>query len=285
MIKKAILVAFIAYLMHLTIVLCFSDSGGYIGQKDKNIITIERFLYSSNKYKYVCVGSSMTEKILSDSIPDFYNLGLLSCCAMDGLHFVNRLPHNKLPDYVYVEINTSISNEYNNDILDYFKSDFQNLARGYVVNLRDEFRPFTMFKYNVLRLLHNNSNTEIQTKIDTLALKRSISYLKEEGWIKWGKRLDYVECMDGFRMLKYEIDQLQSKGVNIVFFFVPMNREIENGPKFVSLKKIIKQFFPEDKYRYMPEDTTSYLTSDGIHLDGESAISYTQFFKNHILVE
>lgn len=283
MIKKSFLMAVVLFFAHLCIVIALPDAGGSMGQKDSNIVIVQRFLYTSKRYKYVCVGSSMAEKIISDSIPDFYNLGLLGSCALDGLHYVSMKPDDALPDIVYVEINNAHSNAFNTSLLSIFDSPLEGFLKSYIPNLREEYRPMTMLKSNMMKVLRKNMGKTAVSVVDTVVLRASVDYMKEDGWLKWGWHLDYRDCIEGFSMLKNYIDKLESRGVKVVFFMVPMNKEIERGPKISDLVRHVHSFFPDSVYHYMPVDSTCYPTSDGLHLDEMSAKAFTSFFKANMM--
>lgn len=281
MIKNSIVVAIVLFLIHLLIVIVVPDSGGIMGQKDSNIVVVQRYLYNKKHYKYVSVGSSMTEKIISDSIPDFYNLGLLSSCALDGIHYILMKPDDELPDIVYVEINNAHSNTLNLSLLKSFDSGVLSFLRCNIPSFRDEYKPVTMLKSNIINFFAKKETSFVE--VDTVTLKSAIEYMNKDGWLKWGYHLDYNGCIEGFCMLKNSIEELKARGVKVVFFMVPMNKVIEKGPKMSDLVRNVHLFFPDSIYCYMPVDSTEYPTSDGIHLDDSSARAFTSFFKNNIL--
>lgn len=280
LILKSALLAVVLFCFHYICASLCPSIKGYMGQRDKNVMVIDNYVYGHEHFDKVCVGSSMTEKIIADSIPGLYNLGLLACCAMDGLEFIAMKPKDELPKTVYVEMNNAHSNSLNKFLQEEYKPGFGSFLKGIFPNMRKEYAPVTMFKSACVKTLKGEGRNNI-VPVDTATLSRSIAYLKEDGWLKWGRHLDYEGCSIGFRMLKERLDILQARGVKIVFFWVPMNKTIEQGPRMSDLKAFIYKFFPASQYSYMPMDETAYPTSDGIHLDDMSARQFTMFFKSH----
>jgi hypothetical protein len=73
---------------------------------------------------------------------------------------------------------------------------------------------------------------------------------------------------------------LKSKGVNIVFFEMPLNPSLVELALSRSVRKRFYDFFPENENNYIKvPDCSGYITTDGLHLNDKEAALYTAYFK------
>ncbi len=77
-------------------------------------------------------------------------------------------------------------------------------------------------------------------------------------------------------------DYLTKKGVNVIFFEMPVNSHLINLPYAKITRNEVNKIFPEKLFRHIPQDTTKCVTSDGLHLTQNEALHFTKFFKLHV---
>ncbi|HXP49812.1 MAG TPA: hypothetical protein VN922_07665, partial [Bacteroidia bacterium] len=92
---------------------------------------------------------------------------------------------------------------------------------------------------------------------------------------------DSLEMSNQFETLKEYVDFLKSKGVNVIFFELPINRTIVNSNLSVQIRKTFYKVFPpkENNYIYLPPDYMDYLTGDGFHLTPTEFHKYSGYFR------
>jgi len=83
-----------------------------------------------------------------------------------------------------------------------------------------------------------------------------------------------------FKELKKQTQALESKGVKIVFFEIPLEKDLCDMPYSVKLRQSFYKYYPQDKYKYVYQpNCLEYNTSDGRHLTKSSAAKYTFYLK------
>jgi hypothetical protein len=66
----------------------------------------------------------------------------------------------------------------------------------------------------------------------------------------------------------------------ILFFEIPVNYQLNHLPKANLIRKTFYENFPESKYKYIPmPDSEQFITSDGVHLTQDEALTYTIYLK------
>ena len=60
---------------------------------------------------------------------------------------------------------------------------------------------------------------------------------------------------------------------------MPVNQEAYHLKELEQTRKMVRMAFPNSRYAYLPNDTTTYLTTDGLHLDYEGQQRYSHFIK------
>jgi hypothetical protein len=61
-----------------------------------------------------------------------------------------------------------------------------------------------------------------------------------------------------------------------------VNSTLTDLPKMQIIRNNVDKLFPSKTYNYIKSDSSSYETSDGIHLNRDEAIKYTSYFKSQI---
>ena len=75
------------------------------------------------------------------------------------------------------------------------------------------------------------------------------------------------------------LNEKGDKRPKFIFFEMPVNYKLTHLKMYDQIREAVRNDFPEDKYDYLPSDTSKYMTTDGQHLDFEGQQRYTHFFK------
>lgn len=253
-----------------------------------NLVKAQQFIYTKDTYSNVIVGSSLANKILSDSLPNTYNLSFDGLSIYDGLEILTHI--KKLPKNVFIETNVVLRTADTNFTSGLFLP-IQYYSKEYVKALRDDEQPIAIVGDQISWRVTN----KIITRFKSIFYSPPTSNNKPDGessvfqkmldiQVKdYSKIPDKLKITESFTKLKKYVSELQDKGVNVCFFEMPVNKELINLPSATIIKSKFLSDFPQTKYTYiMVPDSANYVTGDGLHLSNESAIIYTSYFKESI---
>jgi len=86
-----------------------------------------------------------------------------------------------------------------------------------------------------------------------------------------------------FVKLKSLIDGFKKENVGILFFEVPISKELENTASMLAVRRFFNEYFPRNEYQYIPRPVENhYVYSDGVHLSLGSALDYTLDLKKEL---
>jgi hypothetical protein len=63
---------------------------------------------------------------------------------------------------------------------------------------------------------------------------------------------------------------------------MPINHDLMKSKRTLKLRSNLKNMI-RSKVKYISLDTSKYITSDGVHLNTEESLKYSEFFKQQIL--
>lgn len=278
MIKKALITAFGLVLFHI---LFFpqpklADTAAQ-NQWQANTIRAQGFIYhKGDPIQNVIVGSSLARRFVETNLPGFYNLSFNGLSVCDGL---NILSHEKeLPRTVYVEMNVALRREDPSFAAGLY-SPVLYPVRKILPSLRDESQPAGILQrmienYKRFKQQKNGESTNNHALFEKLLKIQVASYSEMPSELLLIKR---------FTDLKRRVNELETRGVQIVFFEVPTNVKLYNLAKPKAIRDSFYRYFPLTKYKYIPlPDCNEYQTSDGSHLSHAEALKYTEYFKSQI---
>src|SRR5574344_159215 len=102
MIKKSLYSFIVLFLIHTLFVTIYPNLGFATNQWQDNIIKAQVYLYSDD-IDTAMVGSSLSARILKDSIPSVNSISFGGCSVEDGLSII--LSKKQKPKYILVETN------------------------------------------------------------------------------------------------------------------------------------------------------------------------------------
>lgn len=286
MIKKSLIafgVLFVSYSIYVGINHKLSSSQH---QWQTNLIKAQKYIYDeSDTIENVIIGSSLSCRLVMDSLPSFYNLSFHGQGVFDGLKIIKS--KKNLPENVFIETNELLRKE-NEEFTFSVISEIPYFLGKNFLALRAEKQPIPLFiehseGLNILRweirsltkrIANMEDSSGLSVKKEELfhkILKQKISVFSEEP--------DRVLLKEQLSLLLEYVHFLKSNGVRVCFFEMPVNSGLAGLPKMRIPREEIPKFFEKEKIEIFLQDSTQYETSDGIHLAGNEAIKYTSFFK------
>jgi len=258
-----------------------------IHQQEKNLIKLEHFVYDNQiKDKIVFVGSSLTDNIPTN-LTDFnaVNLGMSGGCAQTGLEII-KITKSR-PNLVFVEISDTIDRGINREFVSYFDNQLSYFSRLYLPMLRAQYRPVSIFVSYLQK--HKNSQADtLNIKDEETNKQSSLEKLIIQRIVDTNQRdLDDKEINlfnHQAQIIQNQILSLKNNGIRVILYRVPLDPSLDNTIRQQQIQKMLKSFFPENKYEWMPEfSTEDWQTYDGTHLKTESAKKYADYLKKTII--
>ncbi len=284
MIKKSLFIFLVIFTSYAIFVSIYSDNFTNISAHhwQENVNKAESFIYDENSvYSNIILGSSLSNRLIIDSLPNCFNLSFGGQSIFEGLAILTRI--DNLPKSVFIEMNIVLKEE--NE--DFIESLFSILyyPKKYLKVLRGKFQPITNFgdivntritkfilpKIIVLNVNNSKSNPNLFEKLLEIQVDRYNKIPKE-------KKME-----QNFNRLQTYVSSLEKKGVKIVFFEMPINYKLNNLPRAQIVRNAFFDKFPSNKYNFISiPSNENYITSDGLHLKPDEALKYTLFFKNQM---
>ncbi len=272
MIKKSIITFSVLFCIHLLFVYFNLGVGKATHQWQDNVIKAQKFFYDDYT-DTVIIGTSLSARIDGDSIPTIKSLAFSGCSVEDGLIII--LAKERKPHYVLVETNLFFKK--GNPQLFSNQTDYLLYKiKEFIPSLREQYQPVCLLSYALNKIRENDLKGKGEIKnVDIPLLNKYLERRQREEC----DTLNNEIISDRLCILKSYINILERQGVKFIFYEIPINKKLYDANSFSQTRVIVKEEFPDGKYKYLPSDTTSYLTTDGIHLDDRGARVYSHFFK------
>ena len=294
MVQKSIITGFIIFLVYALFISNYKTYSSSQNQNQDNLVKAQQYMFANNVPENVIVGTSLSCHLHTDSLKNFYNLSFNGSSIYDGLNVI--LKGNKLPEKVFIETNLYLNNK-----SEQLSSQLYNLYPYYTSKIIPVFRyenqPIGKLVFclnpigDKIVLHHNNFMKRVKEKIE---LQRNLSVIKKKDIYLnvFNQMLNLQtenfkelplknEIIFKLKELKVIVSKLKNKGVEVVFFEIPINTDLSKSIRAILLRGKLTHFFL-NKVRFIPLDTTKYITSDGLHLNGFESITYTKYFKGKI---
>lgn len=295
MIKKALLSFFIIFMTYTIIVTYVIDRHKFVSehQWQDNQIKAQEYLYSdTDSIKNIVVGSSLADRLIMGYLPDTYNLAMGGLGIFDGLQTITK--KGVYPKTVFIEMN-KVDRKASIDFTTSLNNPIMTFLRKYFISIRDGKQPTGFMAIPYGEKITAYGVYILQTAVHTVAGK--IVTPKEETKDKVDMvakvlpRLvedeshapNAAELEKDIENLKYYVEILEKNNVRVVFFEMPIQHELCGLNKPTAIRNQFYKTFSPDVYHYidMP-NCNDYSTTDGLHLDKQSAEKYTFFFKEEI---
>lgn len=281
MIKKTFLVVLVL-LTGYSLLVPVLPGGKSLTQWQSNIVKAQRFLLDNQgMYDHVLVGSSLANRINTDSLPGFFNLGLDGLSIYDGLAVINEA--TSLPGTIYLEMN-NVLRKTDERFIHAIRQDFWFDLKRRLPVLREEFKPMvvlvTYIQSCCLFQVPDQRKSREGKKEDKVLFDRVMSqHIQRNMKLPPGDLLS-----SNFTRLKKQVSGLQSRGTDFFFFIMPVDRRISELPRQRVVKQYGLYYFPESDYRWIfPLSGKEYKTTDGMHLNDRSSREFTAYFRKSVL--
>jgi len=263
-----------------------------------NVIKTQSFVYDRLDSEVVIVGSSLSNNLNHHYLPaSWFNIGLIGYSAYDGLEIIKR--SGAKPKAILIETNwlDRGPTPQNTDTL--FLPGLYSL-RKYLPALRESNRPINILIrpvfLKIAQLYREALKSEVSNPLNPKSSflsqpsNRSSQILREWNREKIFREalqreiITHSQAQDPKRLsnmaelLKSYVDYFQRHNVRLVFFEMPMDKALYNSIRTNSIRALLRKHFPSESYSYLPSvNWAEFVTADGLHLNGESAIRYTKF--------
>lgn len=269
MIKKSILSFFMLFIIHVIVIWLFPTLGMATNQWQDNMVKAQHFLYAEDT-DTAMVGTSLSARILPDSIPSIRSVAFGGCATEDGLRLILSKP--TLPHCVLIEANL-LFRKGNDELIDKMTKGVIPQLRRWIPSLRECNEPICLLSGLMIKAAGMNPQAATMS-VDMEQLRESIKRLVADD-----KPLSETELRQRTDIIKSLVMQLEQKGTKLIFFEMPVNQEAYHLKELEQTRKMVRMAFPNSRYAYLPNDTTTYLTTDGLHLDYEGQQRYSHFIK------
>jgi hypothetical protein len=256
----------------------------------ENVISAEKFMFDLDSVDHLIVGSSLARRIKVEGVPDYCNLSLSGQSVFDGLNILRN--KKKLPKKVFIEINVMVRDE-NSNYKEIVSSSILNTLKERSDVFRTDKHPLdyagekiakpivNALVYKVLYRLRDQITggtllkKETQTPKPNQALFGQLLAAQVESY---SEHLDTALMNERFAMLKRHVAFLESKGVRVFFFEMPVHHQLVHLTRASYLRDRVLREFPAHKLMKLPENLAMYQTTDGVHLTEQEAKMYTDYF-------
>jgi len=284
MIKKAVLLTAVLFFLYFIFLSFLAPTWwkGYGNKPQFGAITVENYLYHTIiSNKNVILGTSLSERIKSDSIKNTYNLSLSGLSVFDGLYILKL--KKEVPKCIFIEMN--LINLMSNPR---FKSHFSNPAltiKKHIVSFQEERQPLVILGNLINRQVvafHQKSRNNLNVS-DSNKIKIRIAKLVEMQKRKFSRAPSDSLLALRINQLAKELEQYEKKGMKIVFIEVPIYTGHKDLPFCNAIRNAFYTKFPKSNYAYIdvPENF-KVKTTDGLHLTPEEAKSYSSYLRKKI---
>jgi hypothetical protein len=283
MIRKNIFVAVILFITY-EFFLRVTDITWDTSQNDKsaNIISVQNLLYNYSKKELsedtVVIGTSVSRKLILDSMgKHFISVAFNAWNTYDGLELLRR--GGKKPACLLVETNYA-----KNQILP--------------PEISGNLDPLAYYSGKIFRSLQlRNQPAGLLIGWGKKLMKVRIEKLKEEkranvSLYQFNLRMNKEKMNESipdsvltrrFMVLRSLIEGFQKENIQVVFFEVPVNEELQHTTSMEQVREYFYTYFPKNEFRYIPSPPeNNYTYSDGVHLSQQSALRYSIYLKNEL---
>lgn len=237
-----------------------------------NVIKADEYLYNSKIPEAVILGSSLSSRIVTDSLPGYYNLAMYGMGVFDGMNIL--LKKKVIPHLIFIEVNYFYKPPNEN-----FKKIFGNSTMEFLKQklpvLRDENQPMGLSYGIIKNYLGGNKKIYGTHRLDTALFQAFLSVLK-----KAYSRPDTTSINKAVPELRAFVNELSKRGSEVYFFEMPINYELTMMPASKAIRDIIRKNFGKSVFIQIPGE--KFITMDGVHLGEQEALEYTQYLKGKL---
>lgn len=236
-------------------------------QWQENQIRAQRFLYEMSS-DTVIVGTSLSARILLDSLNGVSSCAFSAGVVEDGLRLI--LSKDVIPHFVLIETNYILRSS-NEELIKVNTQGPMPYLRNCFPILREQNAPICLigrcFMMGALAPAETVDMDRLHKNIKNRIIEDNTHFLIEK------------QMEERMQTIMFLVSKLEERGAKIVLFEMPLNDKLKPVRSNEQTRQAVIHMFPKDKYIYLPNDTSTYLTNDGEHLDAEGQRRYSHFLK------
>jgi len=295
MIKKAILVSIILLLIYEVLLqTCVIKTGITQNQRHSNTVIAEKFILNETEGSAILVGSSIGARLNQEELGDkIFNLSLGGLGVFDGMELIRKL--NRIPNQLLIEINVL-----KRGASEPFDSEFKYLEVKKISLKSKSFQSIYQpagivgewFGYSVIGKIFYKLKLKLLSS-DTFKKKEQKEsknqFVKVDSLIQEKLRKSIVETVDSLKIrnnilkLRNTIELIKPK--KIIFVQIPsgysVNHSLNNQFTIEELHKMVIKNTQIDFF--IPDSLDLYDTTDGVHLEFNSAKLFSKKMKMYLL--
>ena len=248
-------------------------------QQQSNTILAQRYLYDDVKYETLNISSTLSNRLDRDTLPaTIANLGFGGLGITDGLHIVERRGY--APPVVAIEMNVAFKQpdkSFHTSVL----TPVFYWMRKYVAVTRDEYQPIGVLKGWASARSEAKKKAFGKAPLAVAEHDAIFDKMLDLQREQRGKSPDAAALDEVMKEVKRLADALENKGTRIVLFEMPIHPDLAGMAEPVAIRATFSKYFPQDRYRWITSpDARGFNTTDGLHLDEESAARYTAYLRD-----
>jgi hypothetical protein len=291
MIKKILIVASFLFVGYTIFIYARKPSHISQNQWQANMVRMQDFQYGNYTAKYVVVGTSLANRVfLFDTPEDYYNLALDGGTIYDGLEIISK--KKTMPEWILIETNT-IANYAISDMVKTAHLPGLSVIKRYILPLQERYQPVSIITpllvkiYNSINSIfspvHHASDPPPRPGIadkNKSSSKPAVQNVPAVQSKTLNKSAENKELVTALTHLDGYIDYFKKNNVRIIFFEIPHDQSPQGAPPphVVQLRGAIRERYAPGTCDYIsiPEGE-KYETTDGLHLNNESAMRYRKY--------
>ena len=235
----------------------------------ENYATAQEYIYNNNdkKYNIVIVGSSMANRLIEKKLDDeIYNLSFAGSGVITCLNIL--IKSDKIPKKVLIESNI-IERRIDKEMIDRLFTPIVWKIKKYIPLLQEKYKPINIFLSYIFEVLGKTKKDTYRPKPNNeIFEKLLINNIDSNSVSK--NFLNNEEINELKKLIKY----LQARGVQIIFFRMPVDQKVANTHSYSERAIFLNKQFNGLLFMPMPVDQ-NYETSDGIHLTYQGAQKFS----------
>lgn len=252
----------------------------------ENTIKAERYLYDPTiQCDDVIVGSSMSFRLIMDSLPGFCNLSFSGLTIFDGIDVVKR--KRVFPKRLFIEMNV-LFKEKSEDLHNSVIASIPYHLKKWEPSLRNDKQPLTIVGSGLVSMrirLFGPTRQPGGGRVTALndddpLFQRMLSFHHSYYDLKPAPEEEERKMNE----LKIAIEELKKNGVEILFYELPVHSSLIQQEMPKAIRKTFASYFPPEEYVYipLPPDTSAYHTTDGMHFTVDEAHRYSGYMRRSI---
>jgi hypothetical protein len=250
-------------------------------QNQDNFVKAERYLFEERRAQSITiVGTSLSARLVMDSLPSCYNLSFGGMSLQDGLQIINHGTHR--PQVLLLETNFYYKNG-STDFLGSVLNPVNLFLKKHIQAFRADKQPIALLTDKIKRIIKgnkgnkSNSTERVQTNHAPFQERVFQDFIKE-----YSSSPDTALIETHLLQLKQKLVLLEKGGTRIIFFEMPLNPILQQSVRCRYVSKKIQEYFSPTHYTYLPKKDWQFETTDGIHLKTDEATAFTCFLKDYL---